>query len=56
MHRGGSSSWIFSQALGELRGRVGVSVAIIIDRFDIDVDEHLAKILPPVGDAEEAGE
>lgn len=39
--------WKFNQALGSLRARVGVSVAIIIDTFNIDVDEHFAPLLPP---------
>lgn len=43
----GTPSWLFNQALGALRGRVGASVAVIVDAFDVDVDEHLGKILPP---------
>lgn len=39
--------WQFNQALGTLRAQVGMGVAIIIERFDIDVDEKLASILPP---------
>jgi hypothetical protein len=42
------SAWVFNQALGSLRGLVGTSVAIIIETFDVDVDEHLARIMPPV--------
>ncbi len=44
---GGAGSWIFNQALGALRARVGTSTAVLIATFDIDVDEHLAKIMPP---------
>jgi len=44
---GGTSSWLFNQALGTLRAHVGVSVAVIVTAFDIDIDEHLTKILPP---------
>jgi hypothetical protein len=40
-------SWRFNQALGSLRARVGTSVAVIIELFDVSVDEHLAKIMPP---------
>ena len=39
--------WRFNQSLGSLRARIGVSVAIIIDTFNVDVDEHLAPLLPP---------
>lgn len=46
----GTPSWLFNQALGVLRGRVGASVAVIVDAFDADVDEHLGKILPPAVD------
>jgi hypothetical protein len=44
--------WRFNQALGSLRARIGVSVAIIIDTFDVDVDEHLSPLLPPPIDSE----
>ena len=44
---GGSDSWLFNQILGSLRARVGVSVAVVIETFDVDVDQHLAKLLPP---------
>jgi hypothetical protein len=43
----GTQSWLFNQALGSLRARVGTSVAIIIETFDVDTDEYLAKIMPP---------
>jgi hypothetical protein len=43
----GTPSWLFNQALGALRGRVGISVAVIADSFGIEIDEHLGKILPP---------
>jgi hypothetical protein len=44
--------WKFNQALGSLRARIGVSVAIIIDTFNVDVDEHLSPLLPPPIDSE----
>jgi hypothetical protein len=44
---GGSDSWVFNQALGSFRARVGTSIAVIIEMFDIDIDEHLARVLPP---------
>jgi hypothetical protein len=48
VQRGGTGSWLFNQALGEFRARVGTCVAVIIETFDIDADEHLVKIMPPV--------
>jgi hypothetical protein len=42
--------WGFNQALGALRVRVGHSVVIVIERFNVDVDEHLSAILPPQED------
>jgi hypothetical protein len=51
---GGSESWLFNQALGSLRARVGTSIAVIVGTFDINVDEHLARIMPPrVSDEDE---
>jgi hypothetical protein len=44
--------WTFNQSLGSLRARVGVSAAIIIDTFNVDVDEVLSQILPPPIDSE----
>lgn len=49
---GGSDSWLFNQALGSLRARVGTSIAVIIETFDIAIDEHLTQILPPPVDEE----
>lgn len=46
--QGGVDSWLFNQALGELRARIGTSVAVIVATFGIAVDEHLVKIMPPV--------
>jgi hypothetical protein len=40
----------FSLALGELRSRVGLQVALIADQYDIDVEPDLAQILPPAVD------
>jgi len=47
VRRFGTPSWLFNQALGRLRALVGTSIAVIIQTFDIDVDEHLAKVMPP---------
>lgn len=41
------SQWLFNQVLGEFRARVGTSITIIVETFDIDVDEQLARIMPP---------
>ncbi len=46
---------MFNQALGAFRARVGTSVAVIVAAFDLDVDEHLARILPPPTDDEGGG-
>jgi hypothetical protein len=48
------ASWRFNQALGSFRARVGTNVAIIIELFDVGVDEHLANIMPPPVDDEDA--
>ena len=37
----------FSLALGDLRGQVGEQLARIAWRYDIEVDDELARILPP---------
>lgn len=47
INRNGAGSWLVNQAVGALRARVGTNVAIIVATFDIDVDEHLAPIMPP---------
>ncbi|GHA62785.1 hypothetical protein [Streptomyces canarius] len=43
------------QALGLLRGRVGVAVAEIGRKFDIPIDGDLAHVTPPDADASERG-
>ena len=40
----------FSLALGELRSRVGMQVALIADKYSIEVEPDLAQILPPPPD------
>lgn len=37
----------FSLALGELRSRIGLHLAVIADQYGIEVEPSLAKILPP---------
>jgi hypothetical protein len=44
--------WKFNQSLGSLRARIGVSLVIIIDTFNVDIDEHLSPLLPPPIDSE----
>lgn len=46
----GFSNWRFNQALGELRGVVGVHVALLADRHGLTVEDDLARILPPPED------
>jgi hypothetical protein len=40
----------FSLALGDLRSRVGEQLARIAWRYDIEIDQELARILPPEDD------
>lgn len=51
----GTSEWKFNQALGELRGVVGVHVALLADRYDLSVEDELAQILPPLQDDDDPG-
>jgi hypothetical protein len=44
--RGGTTSWIFNQSLGELRGVFGLHIAQLAVRYGIDVPDELATILP----------
>lgn len=52
--RGGTPSWIFNQALGELRGVFGMHIAQLAVRYRLDVPDDLATILPldPAQDAD----
>jgi hypothetical protein len=43
---GGSSSWIFNSALGELRGVIGVHLAALAVQHGLDVEDKLSTILP----------
>ena len=43
---GGTTSWIFNQALGELRGVFGLHIAQLAVRYGLDVPDELATILP----------
>jgi len=42
----GYGAWVFDSALGELRGVIGIHVAQLAARYDVDVGEELATILP----------
>lgn len=42
----GHSRWSFDRALGELRNAIGVHVALIASRYEFDVEDDLARILP----------
>jgi hypothetical protein len=44
---GGAQTDEFSLALGELRSRVGLHVALISGQYGIEVEPGLAQILPP---------
>ncbi len=50
IHWAGYDSWVFSTALGELRGVVGLHVGKIAVQYGIDVEGELAKILPAPDD------
>lgn len=43
----GLHDWVLNQAIGELRGVIGVHVALMASRYGIDVEDDLATILPP---------
>lgn len=43
---GHSASWTFYSALGELRGVFGISLALICERFDVEIEAELGSILP----------
>ena len=47
MKHGAAPIHTFSLALGELRSRIGLQVAMLAYRYDLEVDDDLAEILPP---------
>ncbi|PZS29481.1 MAG: hypothetical protein DLM61_12840 [Pseudonocardiales bacterium] len=49
-HRSMSEADPFSLALGDLRTQVGEQLARIAWRYDIEIDDELARILPPEDD------
>jgi hypothetical protein len=42
-----SNSWFFNQALGQLRGHIGIYLAQLASDYDLTITLPLAKILPP---------
>jgi hypothetical protein len=46
------AGWIFYSALGEMRGTFGVHLARIATRFQLDVEDELAVILPAKAERE----
>jgi hypothetical protein len=46
------ASWEFHDALGQMRALFGVHIAQIAVRYRIDVEDNLARILPPLIDKE----
>lgn len=42
----GTAEWIFNQSLGELRARVGTHIAVLADRFGLEVEDGLERTLP----------
>ena len=43
----GGEAGPFGQALGELRTLVGIQLAILVSRYDLEIEEELASIFPP---------
>ena len=46
------ASWTFYSALGEMRGVFGVHLARIAARFQLDIEDNLAAILPAEGESD----
>ena len=46
MFHGGFQEWVFVSALGELRGVTGVLIAEMAARYDLEVEDDLASIIP----------
>ena len=54
MFHGGFDEWVFVTALGELRGVAEVIVAELATKYDLDVEDGLASILPAEPDVDES--
>jgi hypothetical protein len=46
----GTPGWMFTDALGELRGVFGVHIAQLSAKFGIDIEDDLATCLPAAGE------
>ena len=40
------ASWVFNDALGQMRGAFGIHIALIAAKYGLDVESELASILP----------
>lgn len=49
----GFDNWVINNALGELRGIIGIHVAALAAQHGLDVDGELASILPAADDVRE---
>ena len=49
-NRNGMDDFQFNQALGKLRGLFGLHVGAIAAKFELDIEDELATILPPPPD------
>ncbi|HUY88302.1 MAG TPA: DUF6650 family protein [Pirellulales bacterium] len=45
-HPGHFASWVFNDALGQLRGVFGIHIAQLAARHGLDVEDDLARIVP----------
>jgi len=54
--RGSYQSWVFGAALGELRGVIGVHVALIAQRYGLPVERDLARIMPDAPEQSDEGQ
>ena len=54
--RGPYQSWEFGAALGELRGVMGVHVALIAHRYGLPVERDLARIMPDAPEQSDVGQ
>jgi hypothetical protein len=43
---GGTASWAFFSALGELRSTIGISLALLLAAYDLTAESELTRILP----------
>ncbi len=49
-HHGHWANWVFTGALGEMRGVFGIHLAKIAAQYGLDVEDDLATILPGIDD------